>query len=369
MKVLHISGARGWGGNERQLIDVIPELEKLGVENHVFGVDKSSLQKECIKQNTPFIECQKDRLNKFVNYKYLKAIVKQLKPDIIHLHTSDSLTVYTLSDLLFRLRVKTVFSKKGMGRSSSFLSKYKYNYKNVNRIICVSNAVKIAFSEILHKHNRNKLVVIYDGINLNRTDTKTDTNIRELLHIPKDKYVIGNIANHTNAKDLPTLMKMLNHLVNVKQIKNVHLVQIGNFSDNVTPLLKNLIQEFNIQDYITLTDFRDDALDLLEQMDVYVMSSEREGLPLTVFEAFLKKAPVVSTKAGGIPEAIEHDYNGYLSDVRDYEDLADNIAKLLVDKDKQELFKERSYQLFFKRFTAQKTAENTFNLYKEIRHV
>jgi glycosyltransferase involved in cell wall biosynthesis len=366
MKVLHVSGARSWGGNEQQAIDMIPELEKLGVENHLFGVNGSPLHKECMGKNIPFIKAQKDKLNTFSNYRYLKAIVKQLNPDIIHLHTSDSLTVYTLSDMLFRLKVKAVFSKKGMGQSSSFLSRYKYNYKNLNKIICVSNAVKTAFSKILNYTNQSKSVVIYDGINTDRVKVQTKINIRETLAVSGNKYIIGNIANHVNAKDLPVLIRMMNYLVNTKGVKNIHLVQIGRFSDRITPELKNLVQAFNLQDYVTLMGFSDNASALLEQMDVYVMSSAREGLPLTVFEAFLKKVPVVSTKAGGIPEAIEHGYNGYLSEVGDYENLGDNVADLLPDKETRDLFKERSFQLFFERFTAQKVAENTFNLYTEL---
>ena len=45
MTILHISGARGWGGNEQQMIYCIPELEKLGCENIVFGFENSKLEK------------------------------------------------------------------------------------------------------------------------------------------------------------------------------------------------------------------------------------------------------------------------------------------------------------------------------------
>jgi hypothetical protein len=87
-----------------------------------------------------------------VNYYYLKTLVKEINPDLIHLHTSDSLTVFTISDLLFRLKTKAVFSKKGMGSSSIILSEFKFNYKNIAAIICVSEAVK----KIVFKHYNKK---------------------------------------------------------------------------------------------------------------------------------------------------------------------------------------------------------------------
>lgn len=366
MRILHVSGSDGWGGNEQQVMDMIPELKKLGVENMLFGVDKSVLQKKCQETGVPFYIAKTVKLNKFPNYKYLKQLVEEVKPDLIHLHTSDSITVFTLSGMLFNLKTKAVFSKKGLGRSSSFLSKYKYNYKNVLKVICVSNAVKVGFTQTMYAKNQDRLVVVYDGVNLDRTVSSPMGDIRELFNIDKDKYVIGNIANHANAKDLPTLMKMMNHLVNVLGIKNVHLLQIGDHSDKITPGLKQQIIDFKLSEYITLVGFQQNAPDLLEQMDVYVMSSEREGLPITVFEAFLKKTPVVSTKAGGIPEAIEHGYNGYLSEVGDFEDLAKNMANLLGDKENQVLFAERSNKIFYERFTAQIVAKNTLAVYKEV---
>ena len=155
MKILHISGAKSWGGNEQQLIDMIPELTNLGVENIVYGVKNSPLEKQCELNNIVFIKALKTKINIFSNYRYLKEIVKINKPNLIHLHTSDSLTVFTISDLFFNLKTKALFSKKGMGNSSSFLSKFKYNYKNLVKVICVSEAVKKSFSQIKQKLNYN----------------------------------------------------------------------------------------------------------------------------------------------------------------------------------------------------------------------
>lgn len=365
MKILHISGAKGWGGNEQQMIDLIPELTKLGVENIVLGVENSQLQKECEIKNISFIEAKKNKLNKFVNYFYLKTVVKRIKPDLIHLHTSDSLTVFTISDLLFGLKTKTVFSKKGMGSSSTILSKFKYNYKNINTIICVSEAVKKSFSGIVSSKNQHKLTVVYDGINIDRKDNKKKLSVRELFSIDTDIVILGNIANHVKAKDLTTLIKTVNELVNNYGLRNIHLLQVGKFSEKITPDLEKLIFDLQLKEYITLANFQPNALEFLTQFDIFVMSSIREGLPLTIYEAFLKKTPVVSTKAGGIPEAVIHDYNGYLCEVGDYRNLAKNIHNLLNDEAKKEEFVKRSYEMFFEKFTAEQSACNTLKIYKK----
>lgn len=367
MKVIHINGSGSWGGNEQQLADLIPELEKLGVKNLVMGRPSAPLQKYCIEKNIPFIEAKDGKLSRKVNYRFLKKVVKSEKPDVLHLHSSDSVTVFTISDILFHLKTPAVFSKKGMGRSMSLLSIFKYNYKNINRIICVSDAVKIFMEkEVMKAKNRKKLVVIYDGINVERLKPVRHENLKLLFNIPSDKILIGNIANHAAAKDLPTLLKTMHHLVYSLNMKNVHLVQIGEFS-GMTDELKALQHELDLNEYVTFTDFQSHATDFLPQFEVYVMSSEREGLPLTIYEAFYKNIPVASTKAGGIPEIISDGENGFLAEVGDYKTLAEKIKQILNSTDLQTQFRENSHKLFLEKFSADKTAEHTFNLYKNLK--
>jgi len=364
-KVLHISGAKGWGGNEQQLIDLVQEFKSPNIENIVLGVGGSILEKKCKMNDILFIPVKTNKLNKFVNYKYIKQITKDLKPDIIHLHTSDSLTAFVISDLLYKIKIPSVFSKKGMGRSSSFLSKFKYNYKNLSAIICVSEKVKREFSEILSEKNRKKLIVIYDGISILRMKSANHLLLHQ-IGLQDTKFKLINIGNHVRAKDLPTLIQMMNILVNDLGEKQVQLVQIGEFKDEITDKLQQMIDRFQLNNHVKLTGFIEDASSYLSQFDIFVMSSEREGLPLTIYEAFYKKVPVVSTKAGGIPEVISDDKNGLLVEIGDYKNMALKINQLLHNEDKQQSFCDAGYELFINNYSARQCALNTKNLYKSL---
>src|SRR5690554_1107392 len=366
MKVIHLNGSGSWGGNEQQMADIIPELEKLGVTNIVMGRPNAPLQAYCLENNIPFIEAKDGKLSRKKNFRFLKEIVNSEKPNMLHLHSSDSVTLFMISDLLYNLKTPTVFSKKGMGRSMSTLSIYKYNYKNINRIICVSEAVKKSMEhEVMKKKNREKLVVIYDGINVSRLVPVREENLKTLFNIPSEKLLIGNIANHAPAKDLPTLLRMMHHLVYNLKKTNVHLVQIGEFT-GMTEEIKVLQNELGLMDYVTFTDFQNNATDFLPQFDVCVMSSEREGLPLTIYEAFYQRVPVASTKAGGIPEVIVDGENGFLAEVGDFKMLAEKTIQILEDQTLQEQFRKNSYKLFMDKFNASKTAEHTLNLYNNL---
>ena len=364
-KILHLSGAISWGGNEQQLVDAIFGLDKLSIENIIYCFKDSPLESYAKKNYLMFESVPKAKL---FSYKYTKALSKYVKKhniNIIHLHTSDSVTAFVVADLLFHLKTPAVFSKKGISTKKKGLSIYKYNYKNIKKIVCVSNAVKKSFKTTLKPKNHHKLSIVYDGIKIERKENKSQVNLRDNYKIPKEKIVIGNIANHTRAKDLITFIKTVNELVNVENIKNVHFVQIGKqgkYSNNFIPLIK----EYNLEEYITITGFMENAMDILSQFDIYMMTSEREGLPITIYEAFLKKTPVVSTKAGGIPEAITHNENGLLSEIKDYKHLAKNLKLLIFNSKLQNKFADKSYELLFAKFTTIQLAANTLKIYKDI---
>ena len=365
MKVLHVSGARSWGGNEQQLLYLVEQLNLYKVEQSLFCYENTPLfnRLKDIKINIiaiPYIKSTKSGYQKL-----LKKAVVDYQFDLLHLHTSDSVTGYVITDLLFKLKTKTVFSKKGIGSKVSLLSKYKYNYKNIHKILCVSEVVYTYFKEVLSKKNHAKLCVVYDGVRVNDTLENSSIDIREELNLPKNTNVIGNIANHTKAKDLKTLVKTLDVLVHKKNIKNIHLIQVGEFSKR-TQGLKNLILEYNLENYISFIGFRENASLFLPQFDVFLMTSEREGGPTTVLEAMYKKTPIVSTEVGIVGEAIRDGENGFIAPVGDYQSLANKLETLLGNKSLMTSFSEISYQKFSSSYTVKKLGESTFTTYKEV---
>lgn len=366
MRILHISGAQSWGGNEQQLIDTIVSLNRLNIESFVWGVAGSPLEKECIAYNIPFLHAKKKKLNTIANYYYLKQIVSNHQPDIIHLHTSDSLTVFTISDLLFKLNTKCVFSKKGMGSSSSFISKFKYNYKHINVIACISKSVSTEFSEsTLNKKSRTKLVTIYDGININRLKAQRIEKIRQLYNIDKHTIILGHIANHSKAKDIETLIRAIDYLVNTLNFKNVKLLQIGSFS-KLTQSYKDLVKSCHLEDYFIFCGFEERASDFMAQFDIYVMSSKREGLSMSICEALYKKVPIVSTRGGGIPEAVIDGFSGLLANVGDYSSLAKQILHMIENPQIQDECRTNGYDHFMKNFSSDITELQWKNTYKNL---
>jgi glycosyltransferase involved in cell wall biosynthesis len=143
------------------------------------------------------------------------------------------------------------------------------------------------------------------------------------------------------------------------------LLQIGRFTD-FTDTLKSSVKEKGLEDYITFTDFLKEGFKYTSQFDVFLMSSKSEGLPLTILESFYYKVPVVSTRAGGIPEVVIDKENGLLSDIKDYQDLGKNILLLLNDEKLRNDIVENAYKLVIKTFSADTMANQTISVYNEV---
>ncbi|WP_335974713.1 glycosyltransferase family 4 protein [Gaetbulibacter jejuensis] len=365
MNVLHLSSNIKFGGSEQQLIYLIEGLKKQNIKSFIFCYDTSMLLEYKEKFNAGFTTLPKQKAYSRDMISALKQVVKNESIDIIHIHNGKFVLTYMLADILFRLPCKVVFSKKDMATRSSLFSRIKYNYKGVQKVLCVSHAVKRRFEEILLKKNHYKLQVLRDGLNFDDLKIYDDVNIHKSFDIEPHKIIVGNVANHVNAKDLSTFVLTLDYLVNNCKLTNIHFLQIGRFT-GTTETLKELVKEKQLDDYITFTDFIKDGYKYTSQCDIFLMTSINEGLPLTIMESFYYKIPVVSTIAGGIPEAITHGENGLLADLKDAETLGKHIISLCNDDVLKKNIIENAYTLVTTTFSAQKMTENTIVVYNEL---
>lgn len=364
MKVLHLSGSKNhWSGNEQQLADLINNLNNLEVKSSIFCYENSEISKYARKNNISYFPQRIRSIYSPKLAKSLKRVIAEQNIDVIHIHTSNFLTVFMVADLLFKLKTHTIFSRKGFSEKSSFLSALKYNYKNINYTICISDAVREGMKNFIYKKNHKKLVVIYDGISTKKE--KANFNIRNEYNIDNNNFIVGNIANHVPAKDLFTFIKTVNYLVKDLSLKNVHFIQIGK-KTALTQELEQLILDLNLNKYITFTDTINNAKNLISQFDIFLMPSKSEGGPLTIYESFLHEVPVVSTKVGVAEEAIIDSENGFLCDVGDYKCLAKGIQNLVTSKTLRSNFTQKSKLILEEKFDSKICAKQTLNLYNKI---
>jgi len=136
--------------------------------------------------------------------------------------------------------------------------------------------------------------------------------------------------------------------------------------------LEEKIKQYCIQkklsNHIIFTGFRTDIQEILPELDIFLMTSETEGLGTSIIDAFACQLPVVATRAGGIPEIVQHEKNGLLADIKDANELANQIERILngsIDLDKIINEQQKTLQKFTKSVTAHKTLLEYLAITKE----
>ena len=198
----------------------------------------------------------------------------------------------------------------------------------VNKVIAVSDDVKKAVSS--HDYiSESRIVTITNGIDINKYSQRDNAAAKKReLGLSGETEVIGNVARLSPEKDHKTLLEAFS-LVS-KKVPSVKLVIAG---DGI--LMEELeieTKELGMEDNVIFLGLRKDVPELLSTFDLFVLSSIREGIPLTILEAMAAGLPVVGTNVGGIGEVVMDGETGFVVPSRDPIALADAIVKILSDK-------------------------------------
>jgi len=360
MKVLHISSPKTWRGGEQQLIYLVEELNSRGVEQLVMCPFNSVVHKYCLKKHLPHITYFKGfSANPMVAYK-VAHVCKREKIDLIHTHDSHSHNFAVLSSVLAKNQTPIIVSRRVDFPLHSSVSGYKYNYKRVSRILCVSEAIKEVMSPFIE--DQSKLAVVHSGIDLNRfVDVKVEKPLREELGLAKDDILVGNVSALAPHKDYPTFLNTVKELKKAG-VKAKYLA-IGEGPSRKE--IETLIESEELQDDVHLLGFRTDVPAVLSQLNAFLITSETEGLGTSILDAFAMKIPVIATRAGGITELVEHEQTGLLSDVKDAKSLAKNVERLLSDTSLMDQLTEGATERL-QQFTKEMTAQKTLAIYEEV---
>lgn len=195
-----------------------------------------------------------------------------------------------------------------------------------DRVICVSEDLKEQCLALGIPEQR--CVLIENGIDTDdyRRTVKA-TEAKRLLNIPAERIVIGAVGRLSTEKGFDLLIRAADHLLREGLDLEVLIVGDGDEAGR----LRDLIETLGRQDRIRLLGYRSDTIALYQAMDLFVLSSLREGLPNVVLEAMSMGVPVISTRIAGIPRLIHDGQNGHLVDPGSVEALTAALKHLQGD--------------------------------------
>ena len=197
-----------------------------------------------------------------------------------------------------------------------------------DRVIAVSREVE----ESIHQH-AGRIVpteVVLNGVAVHafRRDEAGAARVRREWEIPSDAPIVGTVAVFRVQKRLGDWLgaarKILDHH------PTTHFLLVGDGPERSE--VERVSAELGLNGRVHLCGLQSDVRPYLSAMDVYLMSSVFEGLPIAMLEAMSIGLPIVATTVGGIPEVVRTDVEGYLADPGEVDQLSRFVSKILEDR-------------------------------------
>jgi glycosyltransferase involved in cell wall biosynthesis len=174
--------------------------------------------------------------------------------------------------------------------------------------------------------------------------------------------VVGTVARLDLQKGFEYLLRAVRELCN--SFYGLKVVIVGEGPDRKA--IEGMVQEYGLQSNVVLAGQQSDMPGVYAAMDIFVLPSLNEGLPMTILEAMAASKPVVATRVGAIPKVINDGENGLLVDPRDTDGLRNAIASLLADPGKCRRMGEKAHEWVSRNYTSEAMALKYRQLYEGV---
>ena len=198
----------------------------------------------------------------------------------------------------------------------------------------------------------DRTVVIHNGVDLERPRRPTGP--------PRPPVTLLTIGRMREPKDFTTLVRAIAAL----DRGSVRLRIAGDGPDR--PEVESEISRLGVHDAVELLGTRGDVDELLAAADLFVLSSDSEGLPMSVLEAMVAGLPVVASAVGGVPELVTHGETGLLVPPRDSAALAAAIREIAGDSQLRDRLGDAARRRAQQEFSIERCRQQHLELYQAL---
>jgi glycosyltransferase involved in cell wall biosynthesis len=227
------------------------------------------------------------------------------------------------------------------------------------------------WAHFAHRVPETRGMVLYDGIDLpDRSPAgRHRAEIRAEFGIPASASVIGMVARVAPQKDFRTLIDAVGRLVSMHP--DLRVLVVGDCSSG--PAVQEHYREVGsriaaagLERHFVFTDYQRDVHRFFAAMDVFLLCTHWEGLPLVLLEAMAHRLPVVATAVDGVPEAVTDGETGFLHPHGDPEILAARLDRLLGDAAAREKMGAAGLDRVSREFSQERFTANLCALYSAV---
>jgi len=264
----------------------------------------------------------------------LYRVMRKLRPVIVHTHTAKAGMLGRIAAKLAGVPI-LVHTFHGHVFHSYFSRRKTLLFLWIERILAKFSDAIITLSpkqqqEILSYHigSPEKVHAIGLGLDLQKFTQCENLRgqLRQELKIDNETPLIGIVARLVPVKGLHYFLEAAKIVLQAKPNFRFVIVGDGELRDE----LETYAKTSGIGEQVSFLGFRRDLPEIYADLDLVVLSSLNEGLPVTLIEAMAAAKPVVATKVGGVGDLVRHEQTGMLVPAQDSQALAQGILRVLA---------------------------------------
>lgn len=288
----------------------------------------------------------------------LISYIKKNQFDIIHCHNPGTLLYGVMAGKFCNKKI--VNTEHGFVDSHTAKSciKDKLLYNLSEEITVVSDSLK---KSLLNKFKipPNKIHVIKNGIEpLFLENSKFQSKLK--LGLETEYNYIGIVARLSPVKNHKAMIDAFKLITKQKPKTKLLIVGDGELREE----LHNYVEINRLNNVILFLGSRDDIPTILNALDIFVLSSNSEGLSMAIIEAMAAGLPVVATNVGGNKELVMDGINGLLVPPKCPESIANAVIKLVNNNSFATRLGNTGKDIFLNKFTINKMVEKFIEIYK-----
>jgi glycosyltransferase involved in cell wall biosynthesis len=345
-------------GGAKQVVYLLSGLHQYGVESRLVCPHGSAVG-EAVRQIGTTVEeiPMGGDLDLGLIFR-LKRSIQRFNPDLVHIHSRRGADI--MGGIAARMvGTKSVLSRRVDNPEHPWMVRSKYRL--YDRVIAISQGI----ADVLSQEGvpSQKLVCVRSAVDVDLYQQRCDKAwFREEFGLAEDALVIGVAAQLIPRKGHRYLLEAMPRLV--RAFPQLHLLLFGKGALRTT--LEQQIEALQLQQYVTLTGFRDDLPQLLPCLDLLVHPALMEGLGVALLQAASAGLPIVAVDAGGMPEAVEDGVSGLLVPPGNGEALASAIHRLLDDETLRRRMGESGREKMQRGFSVEQMVLGNLVVYRDL---
>jgi glycosyltransferase involved in cell wall biosynthesis len=360
LSLFQIDAGKDWRGGQRQSFFLAKELKRHGYSFYFVVQPGSPLHQKASDEGLPVLPLKMASEADVLSVVRLSLAMKRKRCRLAHFHDAHSVAVGSAAASLAKVPIRVISRRVDFPLKKNLLSKRKYT-QNVDAIIAISEGVK----KVLVRGGINAKIirVIPDGIDFAPYEDKTSKDyLRQELSFAPDDFLVGIVAQLTDEKGHKYLIQATKHLK--EHTPNIKIIVVGEGPMQLE--LDKQVKEIQGEDMVFFLGFREDIPQILNALDVFVLSSDHEGLGSIIMDAMACRLPIVASRVGGIPEVVDHMKTGLLIPPKGPKSLANAILKIYQDRELGRRLGQRGYEQVHQKFSAESMAWQAIDLYEEL---